>query len=113
MGFGLSGHATLIFFLHALPNNLPVLAEMDREILTRPISKREVFKTLKSMPRGKSLGPDGINVEFYLFYWNQIGDYFFNAISYFFNSYHLHHSWGKTYVALIPKKSQSCFDYWF
>lgn len=62
------------------------------------------FKTLHSMPRGKSPGPDGINVEFYLFYWNQIGDHLLNAISYFFSTGLLPNSWGKTYVMLIPKK---------
>lgn len=63
----------------------------------------EVYQTLRSMSHGKSPSPDGMNVEFYLFYWNLIGGHLFNAISYFFNTGSLPHSWGKTYVALDPK----------
>lgn len=79
----LSSH-NLNFYLHAIPDDLPTLTELDRETLIRPVTNLEVYKTLKSMPRGKSPGPDGLNVEFYIFYWNLIGDQFYNAISYFF-----------------------------
>lgn len=93
------------FYRHALPDDLSVLSDIDREFLTRPISMGEVFRTLKSMSRGKSLGLDGMNMEFYLFYWNLLGIYLFNAISCLFNTGSLPHSWGKTYVVLIPKIS--------
>lgn len=56
------------------------------------------------MPRGKSPGPDGLNVEFYIFYWNTIGDHLFNAINQFFIEGILPPSWGQTLVVLIPKK---------
>lgn len=59
---------TFDFFLYATPNDLPVLTDLDREFLIRPFSKKEIFKTLNSMDRGKSPGPDRINVEFYLFF---------------------------------------------
>lgn len=48
----------------------------------------------------KSSGPDGFNVEFYMFYWNLIGDHFFYTAK-------IHVSCGRTYVALIPKKDNS------
>lgn len=79
-----SSSHNLDFFLHAIPDDLPTLTDLDRESLTRPVTKYEVYKTLKSMSCGKSPGPDGLNVEFYIFYWNLIGDQFYNAISYFF-----------------------------
>lgn len=92
------------FLFNALPDDLPTLTDMDRELLSMPFSKEEVYKTLKSMPSGKSPGTEGLNSEFYLFYWNIVGDHLFKAISFFFNSGQLPSSWGKTYVALIPKK---------
>lgn len=88
---------------NALSNDYPVLCDVDRVALIRPISKREVYHTFNSMPQGKSPRPDGFNVEFYLFYWNLIGDHLFNAISYFFDTAKMPHSWGKYFVALIPK----------
>lgn len=93
------------FFVNALPNDLPSLTDMDRDLLTRPFSVEEVYKTLKSMPSGKSPGADGLNSEFYLFYWNIVRKHLFNALSHFFDTGQLSHSWGKTFVALIPKKS--------
>lgn len=58
----------------------------DKMALTKPLSLREVRRTLFSIPQGKSLGQDGLNVKFYLFYCNIIGDYLFQAINQFFNT---------------------------
>ncbi|XP_039134322.1 uncharacterized protein LOC120271710 [Dioscorea cayenensis subsp. rotundata] len=55
------------------------------------------------MSRGKSPGPDGFNVEFYLFYWNILGDHIFKAIAHVFDTAKIPNSWGKTFVFLIPK----------
>lgn len=34
----------------------------------RHVTLSEVYCTLKSMPKEKSKGPDGLNVEFYIFF---------------------------------------------
>ncbi|XP_039116442.1 uncharacterized protein LOC120251854 [Dioscorea cayenensis subsp. rotundata] len=86
-----------------LPDDFPTLASDDKEDLIKPVTKGEVFRTLRSMPRGKSPGPDGFNVEFYLFYWNVLGDHIFKAITHFFTTAIIPSSWGKTFVVLIPK----------
>lgn len=86
-----------------------VLEDVDRVDSIRPISKREVYQTLKFMPPGKSPGPDGLNVVFYIFYWNLIRDHFLKAITYFFNTCNLPSSWVKTFVTLIPKKYNPLF----
>lgn len=56
------------FLFNALPDDLPTLTDMDRDVLTKPFTKEEMFITLNSMPCGKSPGPDGLNVELYMFY---------------------------------------------
>lgn len=61
------------------------------------------------MPKGKSLGSDGMNVEFYVYYWNVIGEKLFKAIAYFFETSYIPPSWGKTFVVLIPKKNNPSF----
>ena len=77
----------------------------DKDLLVRPTSFQEVYQDLKAMSKGKSLGPDGINVEFYLHYWNVIGHKLFWAIKCFFDTATLPNSWGRTYIVFIPKVS--------
>lgn len=55
------------------------------------------------MVNGKGLGPNGLNVEFYLFYWDIIKEPLFKAITHFLTSAQLPSSWGKTFIVLIPK----------
>lgn len=42
--------------ISVLPDNFPTLSFVDKSALTKPVSKGEVFHTLRSMPRVKSLG---------------------------------------------------------
>lgn len=57
------------------------------------------------MPKGKSPRPDGLNTEFYFFYWDIIKKPLFEAISHFLSIANLPSSWGKTFVVLIPKSN--------
>lgn len=90
--------------LDALPNDLPSISADVGHHLIRDVSKDEIYHTLLDLPIGKSPGPDGFKVEFYHFYWNDLGDSLVSAIQYFFTNSHLPVSWGRTYVTLIPKK---------
>lgn len=72
---------TLDSLLFVLPNDLPVLNDIDAKSLIRPITKREVYSNLKTMPSGKSPGPNGLNSEFYIYYWNQIGNHLLKDIT--------------------------------
>lgn len=54
--------------LKALPHDHTTLLEEDKAFLTKLVPYKEIFSTTKSIAKGKSLGPDGSNVEFYLFY---------------------------------------------
>ncbi|XP_039136968.1 uncharacterized protein LOC120274488 [Dioscorea cayenensis subsp. rotundata] len=67
------------------------------------VTKDEIFQALLDLPTGKSPGPDGFNVEFYRFYWEDLGDSLVSAIHYFFDNSHLPASWGRTFVTLVPK----------
>ncbi|XP_039129019.1 uncharacterized protein LOC120265197 [Dioscorea cayenensis subsp. rotundata] len=90
--------------VQALPDDLPTISQNDGESLIAEVSKKEVFYALKSLPSGKSPGPDGLNSEFYCFFWNDLGDSLFEAISYFFNNSVIPNSWGQTFITFVPKK---------
>lgn len=87
-----------------LPDDLPTLSQLDGEMLTGEVSKEEVYCTVIDLPTGKSSDPDGFNVEFYQFVCPKIGDHLFSAIQTFFLNSSLPSSWGRTFIALIPKK---------
>ena len=94
----------------SLPHDLPIISNDNSEYLIRRVTKAEIFKIVKSLTSGKSLGPDGFNVDFYKFFWHDIQDDLSKAINHFFEIAHMPNSWGLTYIALIPKKENPKSD---
>lgn len=89
--------------LNSLPPDHATVSDEDGVFLTKVVTYDEIRATIKSMARGKSPGPDGLNVEFYLFYWDIIKEPLFKAISHFFSNAHFPKAWGQTFIVLIPK----------
>ena len=89
--------------LACMPDNLNSLSTTNKQFLVRLVTFGEVYRTIKSMPKGKSPSPNRLNVAFYIFYRRIVGEHLFRAIDYFFKSASLPVSWRKTYIALIPK----------
>lgn len=87
----------------SLSGDLPSLDGDDCELLIKPVSKNKVYSALRSMPRGKSPGPDRFSADFYLFYWNLIGDHLFKDVAHFFSSSKLPKSWCKPSLSLFPR----------
>ena len=69
---------------NALTDDLPKISPEDKDILVRPVTVREVCQTLKSMAKGKSMDPNGLNVEFDLYYWNVVGKHLYIGLSIIF-----------------------------
>lgn len=67
----------------ALLGDLPSLDSDDMDTLSKPVTKLEVYRALPTMARGKSPRLDGLTKDFYLFYWNIIGDHLFKIVSHF------------------------------
>lgn len=80
-----SSSNSIPFLTQAFPNNLDHVSNSNREALISIVTKEEGFKTLMSLLAGKSLGPDGCNVEFYKFFWDDLGYQLFRAMKYFFD----------------------------
>ena len=49
-----------------------VVSEFINLELCRPVSEEEIEGVVKSMPRDKAPGPDGIPVEFYINCWQTV-----------------------------------------
>lgn len=67
----------------AFPTDLSKLSNNDGLFLTRDITKLKVHQSLLSLLNGKSPSPDGFNVEFYYYFWDDISGSLFFAIQFF------------------------------
>ena len=61
--------------------SIPKLTEEQCKSLEGKISKDEVLSTLKRMKNGASPGSDGFTVEFFKFFWNDMGTLLVCAIN--------------------------------
>ncbi|XP_039119691.1 uncharacterized protein LOC120255989 [Dioscorea cayenensis subsp. rotundata] len=95
--------------LEAIPPDLPTLTYDQQTFLSKTVTKDEIYATLLSLPVGKSPGPDGMNVEFYKFFWNDLEKHLVPAILYFFEKVVMPGAWGRTYITLIPKREHPKF----
>lgn len=88
-----------------IPDNLllPGLSAAQSQFLSRPFTAKDVFESMKSMPRGKSPGPDGFTTEFFLTAWSIVGTDVENAVNYFFRTGYMPRIINSAAVALVPK----------
>ena len=71
------------------------------------ITKQEIVKALKDMPRNKTPGLDGLTPELFIVFFEQIGDVLTEAINYAFSETGtLHCSALRGVINLIPKKNR-------
>eukprot|EP00253_Pinus_taeda_P031163 PITA_31163 len=85
--------------------------EEDSEDLMNLVTMEELEITLKWFKKDKSLGPDRWTIEFYLAFFEQIGQDLLSVIEECRISRSLYHAINSTFIALIPKSdSPSSFD---
>lgn len=58
---------------HDEPLSLPQVDSSLAESADRPLVEHDLLKALKQMNNGKSPGTDGLTVEFYKFFWPEVG----------------------------------------
>ena len=84
-------------------DNIPKLTEKQRNDLEGLISKEEVLSTLKRMKNGTSPGSDGFTVEFYKFFWNDLGLFLVRVINESFKKESLSSPQKGGIITLLPK----------
>ena len=65
-------------FLNTL--QIPVISDQHKHDCEKDISVEDLKNSLFSMSGGKSPGNDGLTVEFYKFFWNDINHLFFASV---------------------------------
>lgn len=84
-------------------NDLPSLSTLDRDRLDTPLNIEDFCTALHSLNKGKAPGIDGLTPEFYIAFWNQLKEHFFNVFSESFNVGKLPKSVQKAVITLLPK----------
>ena len=84
---------------------VPKLTDKQKEYLDFPITENELHGALKSLKYGKTPGSDGLTVEFYKLFWQEIRIPVFNSIVYAFESGKMSTEQRRGIISLIPKKT--------
>lgn len=83
--------------------SLPKLSKDEAEDLEGEITLNEATLSLKSMKNGKSPGTDGITVEFYKFFWKQIGSFVVRSLNEGFSKREMSISQREGVIICLPK----------
>ena len=90
-----------LFFGDTSPKSLNLEEKEKREGM---LTKAECLQVLKSMKSGKTPGSDGLPIEFYKVFWNEISDCLLNTINYAYTEDKFSISQRRGIIKLIPKK---------
>ena len=71
------------------------------------LTKVESLQALKSMKPRKTPGSDGLPIEFYKVFWNEISNCLLNTINYAYTEGRFSVSQGREIIKLIPQKMQN------
>ena len=93
---------------------IPKLNQAEQTQCEGLITEAECIKAIKDMKNQKSPGSDGITVEFYKLFWNDIKHYYINSINHSFQIGSLTELQKQSIITLIPKQNKdiTCLDNW-
>ena len=86
--------------------NIPRLSDVEMNSTKGKIKLIELQDAIKGSKRNKTPGIDGLTLEFYIIFWNQIKHILLDACNYSFEVGKLHSSALKGIINLIPKRSK-------
>ena len=86
---------------------ITVLNENEKQSLEGPLTPTEALKSLKEMKNNKSPGIDGFTVEFYKFFWIDLGIYLVRSLNYAYTTQNLSISQKQGIITCIPKEGKS------
>ena len=94
----------LIFFFFDV--SIRKLNNLDKNSCEGHITEVECINALKNMKNQKSPGSDGITVEFYKLFWNDVKEFYINSINYSFQTGSLTDLQKQSIITLLPKQNK-------
>ena len=88
------------------PSMIPKLSDAMREACDGQLSYSECFKVLSTFENNKSPGNDGLSIEFYKFFWPEIGTLLVDSLNYSHIHRELSNSQKEAVLTLIEKKDR-------
>ena len=86
--------------------DMPRLSDVDKDSCDGLISNTEALNSLKSMPKNKTPGNDGLSVEFYIKFWPLLGPFVINALNASYGKGELSNSQRQGVITLIEKQGK-------
>ena len=83
------------------------LNEVEKSICEGEITLREALEALKLMRNGKTPGMDGFTVEFYKYFWSDLGVFLVRSINYSYKILRMSSSQRRSMITLIPKSNRN------
>ena len=96
------GHSSHNFF----DDSIRKLNNLDKNSCEGHITEAECINALKNMKNQKSPGSDGITVEFYKLFWNDVKEFYINSINYSFQTGSLTDLQKQCIITLLPKQNK-------
>ena len=85
---------------------LPKISEVQKQSCEGLLTKDECLSSLKQMAKNKSPGTDGLSAEFYLTFWDDLGQELVDSLNYAFECGELAISQRRGIITLIQKKDK-------
>lgn len=98
--------ATIVEVLNTVQCFPRFIEEEDSEDLSIPVTKAETEAAMKLLGKDKSPGPDGWTIEFFLHFFDQIGDEITEVVEESRIKGDIYRPFNSTFIALIPKKNE-------
>lgn len=92
--------------LEELVPDIPILTEEHQQIIEGPITFTEAAASLKNMKNNKSPGPDGFTVEFFKFFFIDLGTFLVRSINNGFQTGQLSVTQTQGLITCIPKEGK-------
>ena len=87
-------------------HEIPQLSEIEKQLCEGLMSQKECEEAIKEMKNGKTPGTDGLTVEFYKIFWNDIKVAMVNSLNYSFQTNSLSELQKQGLNTLLPKSNK-------
>lgn len=101
-----SSNENISSFFEYIMDKIPVIDKKFKDLAESEISINELNDAIKQMADGRSPGPDGITVEFYKYFWNDISELLLETFKDCIDKQLLSPTMKRGIISLLPKPNK-------